>query len=122
MVIIPATSCFITHALIYRHVQSSLDRVQTGAATTTTGPRRISRRDVGLLRHSAIVLVIFVIGWAPLIVISIVEYYMQIVTLLISIFEVIFQLALLLGIIDLFLYNHKVRKYLIGRCTSCCRN
>ena len=99
-------------------MQASLDRVQTGAAatTTTTGPRRISRRDVGLLGHSAIVFVIFIIGWIPTIAIYIVEYYMPVDTLVNSIFDTSFQLALLVVIIDLFLYNHKVRKYLTGLC------
>ena len=115
-VIIPATICFSTTVLIYRHVQSLANRAQTGAAATTTCPRRISRRDVGLLGHTAIVFAIFAIGWAPGIIIYIVEYYRQVNELVVRIFDVIFKLALLIDVMDLFVYNHKVRKYLTGLC------
>ena len=120
MVIIPATLCLITNALIYRHVRSSSTRVQTGPAASTAAPRRVSRRDVGLLGHSAIVFVIIIIGWVPGIIIYIVEYYRGVDSLVNHAFEASFRLALLANIIDLFLYNHKVRKYLTDRCLLAC--
>ena len=120
MVIIPATICFSTSVLIYRHVRSSANRVQTGAATTATGHRSSSRRDISLLRHSVIVFAIFVIGWTPWIIIYIVGYHSHVDFRVRRVFDVTFQLALLLNIIDLFLYNHKVRKYLTGVCLRLC--
>ena len=114
MVIIPAGICFSTTVLIYRHLQLPIDRVQTGAAATTTGPRRISRRDISLLRHSVVMFGIFIIGWAPRIINNMIEYFGPVNTLTDRILEVLFQLAVLVDIMDLFLYNHKVRRYLIG--------
>ena len=122
MVIIPATICVSTSVLIYRHVRYSSHRVQTGPAATTAGPRRISRRDFGLLGHSVIMFVIFVIGWSPRILSNMSEYFRPVDTLVSRILEVIFQLASLVDITDLFLYNHKVRKYLIGLFLPCRRN
>ena len=65
---------------------------------------------------------VFILGWTPSVMLYIVEYFTSVSSALDAIFFVMFQLALLADIIDLFLYNHEVRKYLIGLCLPCCRS
>jgi hypothetical protein len=64
---------------------------------------------------------IFIFGWAPWVIVYIVDYYTAVPGFLHAIAFFSNQLTLLLDVIDLFLYNHEVRKYLIGLCLSCCR-
>ena len=49
----------------------------------------------------------------------IIEYFTSVPDLLYNIGFVCFLIAVLLDIIDLFLYNHEVRKYLIGLFLTC---
>ena len=120
--IIPAIICIVTNARIYRYVCASSGRVQTRSAPGASNRETINRRDIFLLRHMVIMFSIFICGWAPWLIVYIVEYFTSISDLLDAISFVSNQLALLLDVIDLFLYNHAVRKYLIGLCLPCCRN
>ena len=120
--IIPAFICIVTNARIYLHVCASSTRVQTRSVAQASNQHTISRRDIFLLRHMVIMFCIFIFGWAPWLILYIVEYYTTISVLLDTISFVSNQLALLLDVIDLFLYNHEVRKYLIGLCLPGCRS
>ena len=121
MLIIPAVICVVTNALIYRHVRASSNRVQVHSVSMANDRGNISRRDIFLLRHMVIVFFVFVIGWTPWVSTSIAWRYTAVSDILDFSSLVSFQLALLVDIIDLFLYNHEVRKYLIQFCSSCCR-
>ena len=120
---IPAFICIITNALIYRHVLASSRRVQTSTACPDNQYAcAISRRDISLLRHMIILFLVFILGWTPSVIVNIAEYYTAVSNLLYDVSFLSFQLALLVVIIDLFLYNHEVRKYLIGLPLCFCRN
>ena len=121
MVIVPAIVCVITNTLIYWHVRSSSSRVQIPAASRAGDQPKISRRDIFLLRHMVIMFCVFLFGWTPAVIGYIVGYYTLIPRLLLRIVHLNFQLALLADMVDLLLYNHEVRRYLIGLCLSCCR-
>ena len=121
--IVPALICIVTNIRIYLHVCASSGRVQTRSVARASNQQTISRRDIFLLRHMVIMFSIFIFGWAPWLIVYIVEYYTTISVLLDTIPFVSNQSALLLDVIDLFLYNHEVRKYLIGLCRlPCCRS
>ena len=121
MLIVPTVICVMTNALIYQHVRASSNRVQMRSGATANGREKISRRDIFLLRHMVIVFFLFIIGWTPWVSMSIARYYTTVPIILDYSSMVSFQLALLVDIIDLFLYNHEVRKYLVQLCLSCCR-
>ena len=55
-------------------------------------------------------------GQTPLSIISIVTTYTSVSPLVNEIAVLWYELALLVNMIDLFLYNHEVRKYLAGFC------
>ena len=116
MLIIPATICIITNTLIYGRVRSSSNRAQTLDVTNASHQRRVRRRDILLLRHMVIMLTVFVLGWIPVMVAYVAGYYVVVAPVITFLMNVWFQLALMLEIIDLFLYNHKLRKYLTGLC------
>lgn len=124
IVIVPSVVFFVTGVLIYINVRSSSRRVQPLPSTITDNnsnngtQTKISRRDVHLLRHMLAMLIIFVGGWAPLYVLFAVQNQFSVNTTISACFTIWCQIALLCDIIDLYLYNHEVRNYLI---TSFCR-
>ena len=67
-----------------------------------------------------IMFTVFVLGWAPWVVVYVVSYYLEVAALPTYVTFVWFQLALLLQVADLFLYNHKIRKYLTGLLLPSC--
>ena len=121
LVILPASIGGVTNTLIYLHVRSSSRRVQGPVAFTASHRSGVNRRDIFLLKHMIILLGVFLVGWVPWLIIEIVECFSDVSDLATYISCISFQLALLVDIVDLFLYNHEVRRYLIGLCLSCCR-
>ena len=120
LVIVPASIGGVTNTLIYLHVRSSSRRVQGPVASSASNRNGVNRRDIFLLKHMIILLGIFLVGWAPWLIIEIVQYFTAVSNIPIYISNVIFQLALLADIVDLFLYNHEVRRYLTELCLRCC--
>ena len=81
----------------------------------------ISRRDIYLLRHMVMMFCLFVSGWAPMGIQSIVGYFTKISSLVDMLITFWYQSVLVLGMLDLFLYNHELRGYLGQRCFGTCR-
>ena len=69
-----------------------------------------------------IMFAVFIIGWTPWVTLYIVLYYIAVTPLITYMIYIWFQLALMFEMIDLFLYNHQVRKYLTHLCLTFCRN
>ncbi|CAF1541032.1 unnamed protein product [Rotaria sp. Silwood1] len=119
MLIIPSIIYFLTNILIYYHVRSSSRRIRPQMIFHNVQQIKISRRDVYLLRHIVLMFCIFVAGWAPTCILPIMNYFIYINYLSYAISTIWCELALLINIIDLFLYNYKIRKYLRSICLRC---
>ncbi len=102
--------------LIYQYVRSSSRRIQPQTISKDIQKLKISRRDIFLIRHMILMFCIFVGGWAPVYIIPIITDYMPVKTTVSSIFTIWCELALLLDMIDLFLYNHELRNHLKDIC------
>ncbi|CAF2851509.1 unnamed protein product [Rotaria sp. Silwood2] len=120
VMIIPSTIYLITNILIYYHVRSSSRRIQPQTIFHNVQQIKISRRDIYLLRHIILMFCVFVTGWAPTSILPIVNHFTYVNILLYGVSTIWCELALLINIIDLYLYNHKVRKYLKSICLQCC--
>jgi hypothetical protein len=105
--------------LIYYYVRSSSRRVQPQNDSSNIPQTNISRRDIVLLRHMVIMFCIFIGGWSPTFLVPIIASYMSVNMIVVSSFTILCELGLLLDMIDLFLYNHEVRKYLKSTCLRC---
>ena len=108
----------IANVIIFINVRSSTRRVRPDPSTVTENhshgvrQKKISGRDLHLLRHMVIMLSIFLGGWAPLYVLLAIENQFSINPILLACLTIWCQLALLCDIFDLYLYNHEVRNYL----------
>ena len=112
---------FVINILIYYYVRSSSRRVQVQNSSANVQHTKISRRDVYLFRHMVLMFCIFVGGWAPTFIAPIIGYYTSIHEVVYLSLTIWCELALLFDMIDLFLYNHEVRKYLQDLCIRCIR-
>jgi hypothetical protein len=104
--------CSIINKLIYNHVRSSSRRIQPSTVSGNFQQRKINSRDIVLLRHMVLMFCIFVGGWTPIFILPIIHHYMPISTIVHGCLTIWCELALLSDVIDLFLYNHELRKYL----------
>lgn len=107
--------------LIYRHVRSSTRRIQPQAGPANVQQKKLNQRDMVLLRHMGLMFFVFIGGWAPVFLISVISDYVFVHSIIDSSFTVWCELALLFDIIDLYLYNHELRKYLKDLCQRCIR-
>lgn len=116
VIIIPLLTCIIVNGLIFRHVRASTLRVQpqSGISVTaiTNGQQaKLSRRDIHLLRHMVLMLIIFIIGWVPLyIVLIVVNPYFEAV--LVNCLTILAQITIFCDVLNLFIYNRLVSEFL----------
>ncbi|UJR21693.1 hypothetical protein I4U23_024770 [Adineta vaga] len=110
-VVISSIMCLIINMFIYHYVRSSSRRVQPQDASGNIQQIKINHRDIYLLKHMVIMFCIFVGGWAPVFIIPIIEHYTPVDQVINSISTILCELASLIDIVDLFLYNHQLRKY-----------
>ena len=114
MVLVPSVIFVLSNGLIFFHVRASSRRVQT-ASIPNEGQQqpKISQRDLSLLRHMILMFCITLGGRAPIPVYQLISCYRDLSQSILETLLVWYELALLANIVDLFLYNHELRKYLV---------
>ena len=122
MLIIPLAISLVSNGLIFFHVRASSRRVQAGCVSDEERQQpKISQRDLSLLRHMIIMFCITLGGWAPVPVYQVIAHYRGFNRSIFQTLSVWYQLALLVNIADLFLYNHELRRYMSDLCQRCWR-
>jgi hypothetical protein len=89
-----------------------LSQSQMKITTINSNNKCLCSRDVCLLKHMLFIHIIFVIGWGPSSLLSLIGVYIEIPFLLDLFLRILPPLSLLINILDLFLYNHELRQYL----------
>jgi Na+/H+ antiporter NhaD/arsenite permease-like protein len=114
-VIIPSLICLILNIIIFQYVRSSTKRVQPTLTDVNNHQQsRVNRRDLYILRHMIIMFCIFVGGWSPVYLYPMfaIESYNGTLGL---VFALVAESSLFLNIIDLYLYNHELRRFLLEK-------
>lgn len=115
IVVLPSVINVTFNALIYFSVRSSTRRVQ---ALTTTGNTAMKTnsyqhsRDLYLLKHMSAIFIVFILGWGPIYILPVLRLQTSITPWLHQIFQILPVISSLTIAMDLFLYNHDLRKYL----------
>jgi hypothetical protein len=76
---------------------------------------RISRREIRLLKHIIYMFLMFVIGWGPFYTSMIFGYSMENSTFVYGFLCVWAQISLVCLIINMFIYNKVLRKYVVTK-------
>jgi len=126
IVIIPSLLCIIINGLIFIHVHASSHRVQPQNTTTQTinnntihQQSKINRRNIHLLRHMLFMFCMFIGGWGPIHIAAIIMNYININVLIMRILSIIAEISMLCNVVDLFVYNRKLRHYLKNIMLKC---
>jgi polyferredoxin len=86
---------------------------KTNSMNITMGHQpKINRRDISLLKHTIYILGIFIIGWAPIYLLIAIDYQGNVIPLVYTILELLAVISSLSSMLDLFLYNHELRRYI----------
>jgi hypothetical protein len=115
VVILPSILNGFFNLLILLKVKLSTQRLSAGGmriSTIHSNTKCICARDVCLLKHMLFIHIVFVIGWGPISLFSIIGIYVKTHFVVGLILRLLPPLSLLINIIDLFLYNHELRQYL----------
>jgi len=126
IIVVPLVVCLVSNSIIFIHVYSSSRRIQpiTGSAVTTGDNSqqrpRINRRDIHLLRHMLMMLVSFVLGWAPIYLVGVLGNAISVSLLAYQLLSLLSGISIFSDVVDLFLYNHELRKYLGQTILRCC--
>ncbi|UJR32632.1 hypothetical protein I4U23_020092 [Adineta vaga] len=73
---------------------------------------RINRRDIRQLKHTIYMFLMFLIGWGPIYTLKIFMHNANVSTSLLGFFFVWAQLSLVCLVINMFVFNQELRKYL----------
>ncbi len=116
-IVIPASVCTMIYITIFKYVQLSSRRIQPMSQIAARNPNngqepKLSHRDFHLLRHMIIMFFVFILGWGPIYIISIIMTQVPVSLFVLKLLSLLAELSLLCDMIDLFLYSHKLRKYL----------
>jgi hypothetical protein len=108
---IPSSVFLFSNVVIFSYVRSSTNRVQPSSDVTKHNQQQHNnRRDLHLLQHLIVMFCIFVGGWAPINIYAAVTQ-LDFTQILPSLFILFAQLALLVDLVNLFLYNHELRRF-----------
>jgi hypothetical protein len=110
IVIIPSSIYSINNIIIFNYVRSSTNRIQPSSGIPQN--QCTNRRDLHLLRHMIIMFSIFVGGWSPIYLYTTISISFDFASTIVSLFILLAELSLLFDIINLFLYNHELRRYI----------
>ncbi len=117
IIVVPVSVIVVINIIIFKYVQSSSRRIQPVSRTTITNHNhgqksKINRRDIHLLRHMIIMFFVFIVGWVPIYISSVIQIQTSVSTLTLRILSLLAGISLLCDMIDLFLYSHELRQYL----------
>ena len=126
VIVVPLVVCLVSNIIIFIHVYSSSRRTQPMTrSTVATGDNdqqrpRINRRDIHLLRHMLMMLFSFIIGWSPIYLIALLSNEISFSRLTYQLLALLSEISVCSDIVDLFLYNHELRRHLRQTILRCC--
>ncbi|UJR37556.1 hypothetical protein I4U23_030257 [Adineta vaga] len=124
IIIIPVLLYIIINVIIFKYVQSSTRRIQPRTETMVVDNNsvqqlKLNRRDIHLLRHMIIMFFVFVIGWCPIYITTVVNAHIPVDLLILKILSLLAEISLFCNVIDLFLYSHDLRQFLKSMVMPC---
>ncbi len=114
VIVVPVSVYVVINIIIFKYVQSSTRRTQPTTTNMINEQKttKLSRRDAHLLRHMIVMFFVFIIGWGPIYIISVLPTQVSGNLLVLRILSLLAEISLLCDMIDLFLYSHDLRQYL----------
>lgn len=125
-IIVPSLVILVLNLCIFKHVHFSSRRIHGQRDTNATSmtivinQTRISRRDLYLLRHTIFMFIIFIVGWTPIFALVAIDYDGNVIPLVYTLLQILAVIASFCCTLDLFLYNHELRRHIKSKFCLCC--
>ncbi|CAF1223958.1 unnamed protein product [Adineta steineri] len=119
-IFVPALLNIILNTLIFTYVQSSTRRIQPQSnRASTSGPNnrqpRMSRRDMSLLKQMLVMFSMFIGGWTPILIVYTMNIAIDVDIKIIKITVLFSELCIFGIVMNLYIYNHELRHYLLNK-------
>jgi hypothetical protein len=108
--------------MIFFFVRSSTRRVHveaTGTMSSVVNTNLQHARDMYLLKHMVFIFIVFIIGWAPIYIVSVINFSGGLPMWVYLLLEMLPVFSSFINILDLFMYNHDLRQYLKEQIFKC---
>ncbi len=115
VVVLPSIVTIVFNSMIFFFVRSSTRRVHATATAPTTSVANTNlqhARDMYLVKHMVFIFIVFLIGWTPIYIESSIVFSRGTLSWLFLLLQMLPVFSSLINILDLFMYNHDLRKYL----------
>ena len=116
MIIVPFCFCLAINVMVLMFVHSSTRRVATQIESSppATRPKRakMTHRDLHLFKHVMLMIWIFLLGWTPIYLIPVFFDETRVDPLLLRFFTLLTELSICSQVVDLFIYNRQLTRYL----------
>ena len=115
--IVPCCINGLLNALTFLRVRASTCRVHAMTIPSSTALNVILQhpRDGRLLKHMLFNITIFISGWTPIYVVAVFDTAQRVSPMVYELLKSLPILSSVINVIDLFWYNHGLRKYLKKR-------
>lgn len=113
LIVIPSLICLIDNIIIFKFVRSSSKRIQPSFSINRVCLQQIiSRRDLHLIRHMIFMFCLFIVGWSPVCIHSIVAGVVDYHDTTLLVLALVAEVSLFCCVMNLYLYNHDLRVHL----------
>jgi hypothetical protein len=126
--IVPSLVNIVINLLTLAFVRSSARRVHIDAfsaftnVTVSGNRKRISRREMALLRQMAMTFVIFIGGWSPIYIVTILGSVGYVHPLIYQTMILVCQIAVLSILFNLIKINRDLREFIVKKLRLCSSN
>ena len=104
-----------TNGIVFGYARRSTRRVQSINGENALAPA-LGSRDAHILKHMIFIFVVFFCGWVPMYIIAVIDYNGTAISyVVLHGLQVLPAVSLFIDVIDLFLYNHELRRYLTNQ-------
>jgi hypothetical protein len=122
--VVPSLLNTVFNVLIFKHARDSTRRVQPKpnsriSNASNNQQRRISRREISLLKQMILMFCIFIAGWTP--VYGILLSGANFNAIAFRCFVIVCEMAMLAITINFFICNHEIKEYFINKIRQCVR-
>lgn len=120
IVLLPALISLISNIIIFNEVSLSTRRLQLHAESTATNSlihqtTRANRRDLHLLKHMILMFSVHVCGWTPIYIVAMIDIRNYLFSIVYNVLFVFAAISTLCNIVNLFLYHHEIRRFLLNK-------
>jgi hypothetical protein len=102
---VPTGFVIVVNGILFMFIRKSTSRLQV-----TGGKTGLSGRDARLLKHMIFIIAVYLGSWAPIYIVALADVARNFPPIVYGTLSILPNFGLLIGTIDLFLFNNQVKQ------------